>query len=103
MSEIRIAVLVLLVGASVANFLAAKEQHDRIGYVPAPTARPGPTDPYGVSPPIVITPEPSAVEVYKDTLREHALTDDDAWLREAIIVTIAGIAWFAIGKKVIPN
>lgn len=125
MHPFRIAILIFVVGASVANYFAAREYRDRIGAptplaatTAAPTyspeywnkfwgkvadahrARPNEQpSPFEWTP---VTPDPWAVpspggDPY--TLRLVAASNDKAWLREAIIVTIAGMAWFLVRLK----
>jgi hypothetical protein len=38
---------------------------------------------------IPVTPDPAIASL-------HAEADDKAWMREAVIVTIAGVAWFLV-------
>ena len=35
-------------------------------------------------------------------LKIQGLVTDTAWMREAIIVTIAGVAWFLVGGRTAP-
>jgi hypothetical protein len=93
MSGIRIAILIFLIGASAANFFAAKTEHDRIGYmVPAQSAAPGTIEWF-------IEQRRANDEAYRASNERHQVINDSAWMREAIIVTIAGAAWFAMSKR----
>ena len=88
MSSLRIAVLVFVIGASFANYFFTKEQHDEIS---PSVATPDATleNRYGRT----STPDPGELR------RVHAEENDKGWMREAIIVTIAGIAWFAFRAR----
>jgi len=65
-----------------------KMQHDAIGY-PHPIGTP---DPWALHP----TPDSNAVApyIYVANLRRHQVINDTAYVIEAIIVTISGVAWF---------
>ena len=92
MHPFRITVLVFLVGASVANYFFTKEQHDEIS--PLSVAAPADAtlqDRYGAT--ATSTPDPGELR------RVYAAANDKAWLREAIIFTIAGVAWFLVRLK----
>lgn len=109
MHPFRIAILVFFVGASVANVLAAKEALDRIGPITV-AASPLPTNPL-LAPPPSPSVAPGQIDfsqLYKKSIsgtsdpyaqRARTLADDKAYLREAIIVTIAGVAWFLVRPK----
>ena len=83
MHPFRIAILIFLVGASVANYFATQKYRDRIVanmktvslFGGTPTALPG-----------------------SDVQEQMKLAEanDEAWMREAIIVTIAGVTWFLV-------
>jgi len=88
MTPLRASVLVFAIGASVVNFLAVKARIDQ------PTANFSATFD-------MPSPSPAATRASPDLEREGQLVEiyDRAWIREAIIVTIAGIAWFLIRAK----
>jgi hypothetical protein len=91
MSSLRAAVLVFVVGASIVNYFFTKEQNDEIA-APISVATSAPTtleDRYLHS----STPDPGTLR------RVHTEENDNGWVREAIIVTIAGIAWFALRAR----
>jgi len=90
MSSLRIAVLVFVIGASFANYFFTKEQHDQISPSVATPAPQGLEDRYGPTPP---APDPGELR------RVYAEVNDKGWMREAIIVTIAGVAWFVLAPK----
>jgi hypothetical protein len=100
----RIAILLFLVGASVANYFAMKQYDDRfaarVQQTPIPQTRVNPNDPFGS--PIPVIPDPWAVpspSVDPYTAPLESAARDKAWMREAIIVTIAGVAWFLVRAK----
>jgi hypothetical protein len=107
MHPYRIAVLVFLIGASLANFLAVRESLDRMGPGPGPpptptsSAAPRATGPFDLLANGDIMAERLAD--YKAALaaRNEALSPiyDRAWMREAIVVTIAGVAWFLVRPR----
>jgi hypothetical protein len=98
----RIAILIFFLGASVANYFAAREHRDRIvASTPLAASTAAPTDSSGID-----------WEKYRGTAQAHpneqptpeiasllAEANDNAWMREAIIVTIAGVAWFLVRPK----
>ena len=104
MHPYRIAILIFVVGASVANYLATKAYADRISppstvskstATPlnnplAPSANQGPTPFAWIATPATLNPEMQGL---------LAAANDKAWMREAIIVTIAGVAWFLVRSK----
>lgn len=75
MSNIRIAILIFLVGASLWNVVSASEKH---AGVPA-----------------------HASDFYSRSSinANHYRINADMWKYEVIIITIAGIAWFLIPKR----
>jgi hypothetical protein len=91
MQPFRIAVLIFVVGASAANLLALKLQHDRFTYPTTAKQTESATtpDPWAVPDPNL---DPGAVKL-------HVLANDLAYLREAIILTIGGVAWFLVKTK----
>jgi hypothetical protein len=96
----RIAILVFIVGASAANFFAWKTQHDRWTYSAVATMEiPSPLPTESTNPafnPNFLIRDPNrAAEIIK--LR--ALAEDEAYFREAIILTIGGVAWFLVRAK----
>jgi hypothetical protein len=113
MTSLRVTFLVFLVGASSLNLINVKERQDETGPPGvAPTAIPRalPTDkvddPYGLNSML----NHSDVVAYKTAQASHkaALKEwnrglsqlhDLVWIREAIIVTVAGVAWFLIRAK----
>lgn len=89
MSSLRAAVLVFVIGASITNYFFTREQNDEIApsvATPAPTTLEGS---YLHS----STPDPAQLR------RVHTEENDNGWVREAVIVTVAGIAWFALRAK----
>jgi hypothetical protein len=87
MSSLRVAVLVFVGGASIANYFLTKEQNEQIAPISAATVAPTtPEDRYEHS----SRPDP------EDLRRAHTEESDNGWMREAVIVTVAGIAWFAL-------
>jgi hypothetical protein len=107
MHPFRIAILAFVVGASVANYFAAKAYSDRIREpfaFSASTAGPVDLLSPGPSPNDEATPfrwMPLAAD--PQTLKLLAVENDKAWMREAIIVTIAGVAWFLVRPKASPS
>lgn len=96
MHPFRIAILIFLVGASVANYFAAREYRDRIAASTAGGASGFDWTKYGGTD-RPVTPDP-------EIARLRAADNDRAWMREAIIVTIAGVAWFLLlGKNSKPS
>jgi hypothetical protein len=110
----RIAVLIFLVGASVANYFATKAYSDRIREpsdfsvsTAAPVDNPllSTSNPLlSTSNPLAPTPDPWSVTTPvpgpdPNVSRLQSVTNDKAWMREAIIVTIAGVAWFLVAGK----
>jgi hypothetical protein len=96
MHPFRIAILVFVVGASVANYFFTKEQHDEIS--PLSVAAPaGATlqERYGAT----AMPSVSSSQPGSYTARLESAAKEKAWMREAIIVTIAGVAWFLVRPK----
>lgn len=100
----RMAILIFFIGASVANYFAMKQYDDRFAptmqQTPIPQTRVNPNDPFGS--PLPVIPDPWAVpsptaDPY--TLRLVAGANDKAWMREAIIFTIAGVAWFLVASR----
>lgn len=79
MSSIRIAILIFLVGASLANLFYTRSKHDH--YI---QPLPGSYDYL------------DTITVYQRNQREVA---DASYMREAVIVTIAGVAWFALSRE----
>jgi hypothetical protein len=102
MHPFRIAILIFVVGASIANYFAAREHWDRIvASTPLAASTAAPTDSSGTD-----------WTKYRGTAQAHpneqptpelasplAEANDKAWMREAIIVTIAGVAWFLLPGK----
>jgi hypothetical protein len=84
----RSAILIFFIGASVANVLATKLEHDRLHYstAVAPTPSAAASNPW-------LVPDPNT---NLDAIKLHGLANDKAWMREAIIVTTAGAAWFLV-------
>ena len=101
MQPFRIAILIFAVGASVANYFAAREYWDRIAAsTPLASSTAAPTDSPGLidwrkyagtanEQPTPVTPDPATA-----SLRAEA--KDKAWMREAVVLTIAGVAWFLL-------
>jgi hypothetical protein len=102
----RIAILIFFVGASVVNALLAKSAYDRIGEpTPAPSASPTPNSFFpsaarGLTWGTPATPDPWAVDVYgaASIAYQRRQATDKALVAEAVLVTIAGVAWFLIPK-----
>lgn len=101
MHPFRVAILIFLVGASVANYFAVKEYRDGISPVTAATVTPP-----GVSrdasggldwSKLKGTEAQSVTDPYLTKLETAA--NDAAWMRQAIIVTVAGVAWFLVRPK----
>jgi hypothetical protein len=91
MNSLRAAVLVFVVGASIINYFFTREQNDEIAPVSVATSAPATLeDRYQHS----STPDPEELR------RVHTEENDNGWVREAVIVTLAGIAWFALRAKV---
>ena len=107
MHPYRIAILIFVVGASVANYLATKAYDDRISppsTVPESTATPlnNPLNPF--EPSASPNQEPTPFTWIQATANSEiqgllAEANDKAWMREAIIVTIGGVAWFLVRPK----
>jgi hypothetical protein len=96
----RIAILIFLVGASVANYFFTKEQHDEMSLLSvAAPADGGLQERYGAT----ATPSASSSQPGSYTVGLDSAAKDKAWMREAIIVTIAGVAWFLVRPKVSPS
>jgi hypothetical protein len=89
----RIAILIFVVGASVANYFFTKEQHDETSplSVAAPAGE-GLEGRYGAG----ATPSASSSQPDSYTAGLESAAKDKAWMREAIIVTVAGVAWFLV-------
>jgi hypothetical protein len=102
--------------ASVANYFATKEGLDAVAQpltapTPVPSAAPAATgDPYGFNAYGAALAQQGRVQAYEDALAQQrasltrydsqlAQVHDRAWLYEAIIVTIAGVAWFALRAR----
>jgi hypothetical protein len=99
MHPFRTAILVFVVGASVANYFAMKQYDDRFAAAVGQT-RVNPNDPFGSPLPATADPwavSPPVADPYTAGLESAAR--DKAWMREAIIVTIAGVAWFLVRPK----
>jgi hypothetical protein len=106
MHPFRIAILIFLVGASLANFFAVRERLDRMGPGPGPLPTPTSTAVPAQTNPVDLLMGGSMADRladYKAALaeRNEALSPiyDRAWMCEAVIVTIAGIAWFLVRPK----
>jgi hypothetical protein len=109
MHPFRIAILIFFVGASVVNYLAVKEYRDRISPVTTATVTPlgVPTDASGHIDWSKVKENDaqrdfsgmSQTEPYVTKL--EAAANDKAWMREAVIVTIAGIVWFLVPAKAV--
>ena len=91
MHPFRVAILIFGVGASVANYFAVREYYDRLATT-VPTAAPqatlDPNNPFGGGSvptggpaPFAWSTEPPNPEIAK----LHAVANDKAWMREAII------------------
>jgi hypothetical protein len=88
----RIAILIFFVGASVANIFAAKLGHDQLGSSPVVSPMSTPT-----ANPFAAIGTPTPVPLFAGlTADEHRQVNDTALLRETVIITIAGIAWFLL-------
>jgi hypothetical protein len=91
MTPLRAAVLVFLFGASFANAIALKGRMDLMnpGWLHAPWVHP------------TATPDSKNqfFDMGPDSRDAGKLAFDTAWFREAIIVTIAGIAWFVLRAR----
>jgi hypothetical protein len=100
----RIAILIFVVGASVANYFATKAYSDRIrepSDFSVSTAAPVDNPLLSTSNPLAPTPDPWSVTTPvpgpdPNVYRLQSVTNDKAWMREAIIVTVAGVAWFLV-------
>lgn len=90
MSSLRAAVLVFVVGGSITNYFFTREQNDEIAPVSAATSAPMTLEDRYVH---SSTPDPGQLK------RVHTEENDNGWVREAVIVTVAGIAWFALRAK----
>ena len=119
MHPFRIAILIFVVGASVANYFAVRAYADRISppsTVSESTATPL-NNPLLATPlrnPFLGTPSESPkneeptpfawIPVAPNPEIQGLLAEanDKAWMREAIIVTIAGVAWFLLRPPVLP-
>ena len=89
MHPFRTAILMFLIGASVANYFAMKKYSDRIeATIPSSV---DPLNPFGGSE----TPGKPNLQARL----EFSQNADEAWMREAIIFTIAGVAWFLVRPK----
>lgn len=89
MHRFRIAILIFLIGASVANYFAMKKYSDRIAAT-IPGENADPLHPFDSQ-----TPGRPSLQARL----EFSQNTDEAWMREAIIVTIAGIAWLLVSAK----
>jgi hypothetical protein len=94
MHPFRTAILVFVVGASVANYFAMKQYDDRF----APSVSPTPTATYEADP-WAGPPSASSSQPDSYTAGLESAAKDKAWMREAIIITIAGVAWFLLPGK----
>jgi hypothetical protein len=101
MHPFRIAVLVFIVGATAANLLALKKQHDRMTYPKvATTEAQSPMPGESASPPAL--PDPFALSdrnLDPEVIKLRALANDEAYIREAIILTIGGVVWFVVKTR----
>jgi len=95
MNRHRIAVIVFLIGASVVNFFAAQQAHERIGYQAAPKPTSDPTNPF-----MPDRIDSCVLATYNSNRRNHAAINDGAWMCEAIVLSVCGVAWFLIPKSV---
>lgn len=93
MSRHRIAILIFLIGASVANFFSAKQAHEHVVYRAAPRPTADPTNPY-----MPDRIDPYEQQAYNISHRNHESMNDGAWMREALVITVSGVAWFLIPK-----
>jgi hypothetical protein len=94
MHPFRIAILIFFLGASIANIFAAKLGRDQLG----PVATPAPA---GITSSVFEpAPDPLRAIFAAATADSHRQVNDTALLRETVILTIAGIAWFLVpGRK----
>ncbi len=99
----RMVILIVLIGASVVNFLAMKQQHDAIYTALYPQPQPSCSPGASTLDRIFCGnggPSYDKMRAYDVNHRLHVEITDPALTREAIIVTIAGIGWFLVKARV---
>lgn len=102
MARYRIAVLIFLIGASAANYLTVRQQYDRMfTELPVGTswlsATPTAAPTSWLDAVATAHPTPSNVEEVVDPKEQRQIVDRAA-VREAVILTVCGVAWFLIPR-----
>lgn len=100
MTPFRIAVLIFVVGASVANWSFYKQEYRYMEYLMVHVTKPH-CDTRGLPPSAKCPPEATMIRMQRDTAEAAGILA--ACFSQVIIITIAGVAWFLVREPTLPR